>query len=101
MGFIVFLYVTAAILPALICLGLFFLSEELFHCRFCTWSYFWMGAGLGLWQLWRASPPEPEVGYGLGIAILAVTNFTFVVYIVVQRRPLRRELAAGGDTSET
>ena len=100
MGLLVFLFVTAAILPALLCLASFFLFEELFHCRFCTWSYFWAGAGLGIWQLWRASRPGSEVSYANGIIILVVTNLALAVYLYVQHRRGRREIdaAAAGDS---
>ena len=99
MGLLAFLFVTALVLPGMICLALLFLSDGLSHCRFCTWSYFCMGAGLGIWQLWRASRPDSEVPYAYGVIILAVTNLAYIIYLVVQHRRLRRQVEAAADTS--
>ncbi|MEO3428668.1 hypothetical protein AAFN88_07405 [Pelagibius sp. CAU 1746] len=99
MGLLVFLFVTALVLPGVICLASYFLSEGMFHCRFCTWSYFCLGAGLGIWQLWRAARPGSEVSYANGIAILAVTNVAYIIYLVVQHRRLRRKTEAAADTT--
>lgn len=100
MGVVVFLFVTALVLPGILCIVSYFIVEDVFHCRFCTWSYFCMGAGLGIWQLWRASLPESDVSYATGIVILIVTNVAFVIYLYVQRRRLQRavDTAVAGKT---
>lgn len=91
---VVFLFVTVLVLPGVLCLITYFIVEEVFRCRFCTWSYFCMGAGLGIWQLWRASRPDSDVSYANGIAILVATNVAYVIYLYVQRRRLQRAVDA-------
>lgn len=86
MWFWVFLVATVLILPALICLALTLLSDGVFHCRFCTWSYFFMGEGLGIWQLWRASQPENDLTYLNGILILGFTNVALVFFLILRHR---------------
>jgi hypothetical protein len=71
----------------------------MFHCRLCTWSYFWMGAGLGIWQLWRASRPGSDVSYAYGIIILVVTNLALAIYLYIQHRRQRRALASADDAA--
>lgn len=86
MGLFVFLIVTAAMLPGVICLFLLFWSDGLSHGGFCTWCYLWMGEGLGVWQLWRATLPEAEISYLNGFLILGFTNIALMFFLIVRSR---------------